>query len=93
MQTPFPARDCAQAVAQFAKALDGRAPKRIQAHWNGADGVAMLIAAEAALEAAWPGPTAKELVWLTGARGAPVLRLEARGADGAVIEDAGFLVG
>lgn len=93
MPPPHPARDCAQAVAQFAKALEGRAPKRIQAHWNGADGVAMLTAAEAALEAAWPGPTAKELVWLTGPRGASVLRLEARGADGSVIGDAGFVVG
>lgn len=91
-----PARDSADAVARFA-ALCGRAHEamRIDARWDGADGVTVLSAAEAAIDAAWPRAAGKELVWLTGDRGAggKVLRLQARGLDGALLGDAAFAVG
>ena len=84
--------DGAQAVARFAIALKARAPMRIDARWDGADGIETLNAVDAALDGVWPSaPT--ELVWAMGpaATGGSVLRLQARGADGAVLEDAGFV--
>jgi hypothetical protein len=96
MQTLYPARDSADAVARFA-AICGRAHEamRIDARWDGADGVTVLGDAEAAIDAAWPRAAGKELVWLTGDRatGAKVLRLQARGLDGALIGDAAYRVG
>jgi hypothetical protein len=95
MQTLHPARDSADAVARFATILTGAdRAMRIDARWDGADGVAVLEAAEAAITAAWPRAAGKELVWLTGAdaRRAGVLRLQARGLDGALLGDAAFAV-
>ena len=90
------ARDSADAVARFAAILprDGEA-MRIDARWDGGDGVAVLCAAEAAIEAAWPRAAGKELVWLTGAgaTGDRLLRLSARGPDGVLIGDAAYRVG
>lgn len=90
------ARDSADAVARFAAILDAaHQTLRIHARWDGADGVAGLCAAEAAIEAVWPRAVGKELIWLTGAASGapPVLHLEARGADGALVREAAFSVG
>jgi hypothetical protein len=90
------ARDSADAVARFSAILGGDGESmRIHARWDGCDGVAVLSAAEAAIAAAWPRAAGRELVWLTGAgaTGDKVLRLSARGPDGALIGDAAYRVG
>ncbi len=90
------ARDSAEAVARFAAILAGNGETmRIDARWDGGDGVAVLSAAEAAIEAAWPGAAGTELVWVTGpgATGGKRLHLSARRLDGALIADAAFAVG
>jgi hypothetical protein len=96
MQTLHPARDSADAVARFAAILTvADKAMRIDARWDGADGLSVLTAAEAAIDAAWPRAAGKELVWLTGDRatGGRVLRLQARGLDGSLLGDAAFAVG
>jgi hypothetical protein len=88
------AKDGADAVQRFRSEIDrtGRAPERIQARFDGEDGMARLCAVEAVLSALWPPSTAKELIWLTrsglddGAR----LHLRAFAADGELFCDATF---
>jgi hypothetical protein len=90
------ARDSAEAVARFAAVLAGDGETmRIHARWDGRDGVAVLSAAEAASEAAWPRAAGKELVWLTGpaAGRGEVLHLQANATDGRVIGTAAYRVG
>jgi hypothetical protein len=62
------AENAAEAVRKFAEPLTG-APDRVLAKLDGPGGMASLCAVEAALARVWPMSTAKELVWLTRARG------------------------
>jgi hypothetical protein len=87
------ARDAADAVAAFAREVDGRArPDRVLAKLEGPGGMTSLCAAEAALASCWPVGPARELVWLTRASPAQVdtLHLAAFAEDGALIHAASF---
>ena len=91
------AADGAEAVRRFAVRLSERctAPNRVQAKFDGEDGMSGLCAVEAALSDLWPPATAKELIWLTrtAKAGEALLQLQAYGADGELLGDAQFRLG
>ena len=93
MTTVDEARDGADAVRRFAAEL-GRAPERIQAKLDGADGMAGLCAVEQVISDLWAA-AAKELVWLTrdAAAGGDLLHLQAFASDGEVLGAATFRLG
>lgn len=95
MQSFIPAHDSRDAVARFAAAMHGRAPARIDARWDGLDGMAALSVVEAAIADLWPAETAKELVWMkrAGVAAGEVLHLRACAANGVVLGAGAFLVG
>jgi hypothetical protein len=93
MTTLLPAQDAAEAVACFARDVDGRAGlDRVLAKLEGPGGMTSLCAAEAALAARWPIGPVRELVWLTRASPKEVdtLHLAAFAEDGALIHAATF---
>jgi len=93
MTTLLQAQDAADAVACFARDVDGRAAAgRVLAKLEGPGGMTSLCAAEAALAARWPTGPARELVWLTRASPTQVdtLHLAAFADDGGLIHAASF---
>jgi len=80
----------AEATDLFLSKVLSLAPTRLEAKVASADGMPLLCAVEAVLARRLSRATAQELVWLNGPPGeAPhVLRLQAFGADGALLAQA-----
>lgn len=83
--------EAARAVAAFVAEVSARAPCRVEAKVESANGMPLLCAVEDVLRGALPrGGVTHELVWLTGApkAGGEVLSLKAFGAGGVVVGEA-----
>ena len=86
---PLPLQSFAAATDDFLAEVRAKAPRRLEAKVSSADGMPLLCAVEAVLEAL-PKSTAQELVWLNGApkSGAHVLQLQAFGPDNTLLAQA-----
>ncbi|MEI9890843.1 MAG: hypothetical protein WDN45_09960 [Caulobacteraceae bacterium] len=89
MSQYLPLKSVAAATGDFVDGVKAKGPVRLEAKVSSADGMPLLCAVEAVLEAL-PRSTMQELVWLNGApaSGLHLLQLQAFGADNVLLAEA-----